>query len=125
MAKRILLVDDEPLLIKGLKFTLEKDGYETLTAFDGEEALEVFNNNQVDLVLLDVLMPEMDGWEVLAARNADTRIRNIPILMISGQDPRDGPLKSRLLVATIGEGISLGKLLECTHELSTRLLQPG
>ena len=61
MAKRILLVDDEPLIIKGLKYTLEQEGYETLAAYDGEEALEVFFANTVDLVLLDVMLPKLDG----------------------------------------------------------------
>ncbi len=82
MAKRILLVDDEPILIKGLKYTLEKDGYETLTAFDGEEALQVFMNNQVDLVLLDVMLPKLDGVVVCQ------RIRessNVPIIMLTAK----------------------------------------
>ena len=127
LVERVLIVDDE-LEVREL-LTLFLRAYdakiEVIAVGNGAQALVEMREAPPDLVLLDVLMPEMDGWEVLAARNADTRIRNIPILMISGQDPRDGPLKSRLLVATIGEGISLGKLLECTHELSTRLLQPG
>ena len=55
MAKRILLVDDEPLILKGLKFSLEQDGYETDTAADGEEALAKMRNGGYDIVLLDVL----------------------------------------------------------------------
>ena len=82
MAKRILLVDDEPILIKGLKYTLEKDGYETLTAFDGEEALQVFMNNQVDLVLLDVMLPKMDGV-VVCQRIRE--ISNVPIIMLTAK----------------------------------------
>ena len=64
MAKRILLVDDEPTMLKGLKYSLEQDGYEILTAQDGEEALSVFSENDVDLVLLDVMLPKMDGIQV-------------------------------------------------------------
>jgi len=82
LAKRILLVDDEPILIKGLKYTLEKDGYETLTAFDGEEALQVFMNNQVDLVLLDVMLPKMDGV-VVCQRIRE--ISNVPIIMLTAK----------------------------------------
>lgn len=82
MAKRILLVDDEPILIKGLKYTLEKDGYETLTAFDGEEALQVFMNNQVDLVLLDVMLPKLDGV-VVCQRIRE--ISNVPIIMLTAK----------------------------------------
>ena len=82
MAKRILLVDDEPLIIKCLKYTLEQEGYETLAAYDGEEALEVFFANTVDLVLLDVMLPKLDGIQVCQ------RIRessNVPIIMLTAK----------------------------------------
>ena len=82
MAKRILLVDDEPLIIKGLKYTLEQEGYETLAAYDGEEALEVFFANTVDLVLLDVMLPKLDGIQVCQ------RIRessNVTIIMLTAK----------------------------------------
>ena len=82
VAKRILLVDDEPLIIKGLRFTLEQEGYEILTASDGEEALEVFHSEPVDLVLLDVMLPKLDGIQVCQ------RIRessNVPILMLTAK----------------------------------------
>ena len=82
MAKRILLVDDEPLIIKGLKYTLEQEGYETLSAMDGEEALNVFFSNVVDIVLLDVMLPKMDGIQVCQ------RIRessNVPIIMLTAK----------------------------------------
>ena len=82
MAKRILLVDDEPLIIKGLKYTLEQEGYETLSAMDGEEALNVFFSNSIDLVLLDVMLPKLDGIQVCQ------RIRessNVPIIMLTAK----------------------------------------
>ena len=82
MSKRILLVDDEPRLLKGLRFTLEQEGYETLTAMDGEEALNVFFDNQVDLILLDVMLPKMDGIQVCQ------RIREtstVPIIMLTAK----------------------------------------
>ena len=82
MAKRILLVDDEPLIIKGLRFTLEQEGYEILTASDGEEALEVFHSEPVDLVLLDVMLPKLDGIQV-CQRIRDTS--NVPILMLTAK----------------------------------------
>ena len=82
VAKRILLVDDEPLIIKGLRFTLEQEGYEILTAADGEEALEVFHNEPVDLVLLDVMLPKLDGIQV-CQRIRETS--NVPILMLTAK----------------------------------------
>ena len=57
MGKRILLVDDEPLILKGLKYTLEQEGYETESAMDGEEALAMFEAGGIDLILLDVMLP--------------------------------------------------------------------
>lgn len=82
MAKRILLVDDEPLIIKGLKYTLEQEGYETISAMDGEEALNIFFSNSIDLILLDVMLPKLDGIQVCQ------RIRessNVPIIMLTAK----------------------------------------
>ena len=82
MAKRILLVDDEPLILKGLKYSLEQDGYETDSAMDGEEALAKFESGEYDLILLDVMLPGVDGIEVCQ------RIRehsNVPIIMLTAK----------------------------------------
>ena len=82
MPKRILLVDDEPLILKGLKYSLEKEGYETESAQDGEEALERFFAGNFDMVLLDVMLPGLDGIEVCQ------RIReqsNVPIIMVTAK----------------------------------------
>lgn len=82
MAIKILLVDDEPLIIKGLKFTLEKDGYETLTAQDGEEALQIFRTQPVDLILLDVMLPKLDGITVCQRIR---EVSNVPIIMLTAK----------------------------------------
>ena len=82
MAKRILLVDDEPLILKGLKFSLEQDGYETDTAADGEEALEKMRNGGYDIVLLDVMLPKLSGIEVCQAIRETS---NVPIIMLTAK----------------------------------------
>ena len=82
MPKKILLVDDEPLILKGLKYSLEQDGYQTEAAMDGEEALEKFFAGNYDLILLDVMLPGVDGIEVCQ------RIReqsNVPIIMLTAK----------------------------------------
>ena len=82
MGKRILLVDDEPLMLKGLKYTLEQEGYETDLAMDGEEAMAKFQTQNFDLVLLDVMLPKLDGLSVCQ------RIReqsNVPIIMLTAK----------------------------------------
>ena len=82
MAKRILLVDDEPLMIKGLKRTLEQDGYETDSAADGEEALKKLNAGHYDLVLLDVMLPKLSGIEVCQIVRETS---DIPIIMLTAK----------------------------------------
>ncbi|MBE5768582.1 MAG: response regulator transcription factor [Clostridiales bacterium] len=82
MGKRILLVDDEPLILKGLKYTLEQEGYETESAMDGEEALDKFFEQPYDLILLDVMLPKLDGLSVCQ------RIREhstVPIIMLTAK----------------------------------------
>ena len=82
MAKRILLVDDEPLILKGLKFALEQDGYETESAEDGEIALEKLRKGGFDLVLLDVMLPKMSGMEVCQAVREKS---DVPIIMLTAK----------------------------------------
>ena len=82
MGKRILLVDDEPLILKGLKYTLEQDGYETDTAVDGQEALDKFFSGMYDLVLLDVMLPKVDGLSV-CQRIRETS--SVPIIMLTAK----------------------------------------
>ena len=77
---KILVVDDEKTLVKGIKFNLENEGYEVECAYDGSSAVELARNNRFDLLILDVMMPEVDGLE------ACMRIRefsNVPIIMLT------------------------------------------
>ena len=79
---RILVVDDEKLLVKGVKFNLENEGYEVECAYDGATAVEMARNGRYDLIILDVMMPEVDGQE------ACLRIRefsNVPIIMLTAK----------------------------------------
>lgn len=64
MAGRVLVVDDEKLIVKGIRFSLEQDGMEVDCAYDGEEALEYAKNNKYDIILLDVMLPKLNGFEV-------------------------------------------------------------
>jgi len=82
MAKRILLVDDEPLIVKGLKFALESDGYETDSAGDGELALSKIKSGDYDLILLDVMLPKMSGIEVCQAVR---EVSDVPIIMLTAK----------------------------------------
>ena len=64
MAKKVLVVDDEKLIVKGIRFSLEQDGMEVTCAYDGEEALHLAQENKFDMILLDIMLPKMDGFEV-------------------------------------------------------------
>ena len=79
---RILVVDDEKIIVKGIKFNLENEGYEVECAYDGAQAIEIVRNVKIDLVILDLMMPKMDGLE------ACTRIRefsSVPIIMLTAK----------------------------------------
>ena len=80
---RILVVDDEKLIVKGLKFSLEQDNFEVDTAYDGEEGLELARQNQYDMILLDVMLPSMDGMEVCREIRA---FSSVPIIMLTAKN---------------------------------------
>ncbi|HOF95212.1 MAG TPA: response regulator transcription factor [Clostridia bacterium] len=82
MAIRILLVDDEPLILKGLRFSLQQEGYEIDQAADGEEALEKIRENAYDLVLLDVMLPKLSGIEVCQQVRETS---DVPIIMLTAK----------------------------------------
>ena len=85
MSQKILIVDDEPILVKGLKFSLEQDGYEIITAFDGQEALEKVDKDKFDLILLDLMLPKIDGLEV-CQRIRENHMTPIIMLTAKGED---------------------------------------
>lgn len=82
MGKRILVVDDEKLIVKGLRFSLLQDGYEVDCAYDGEEALNLVKANEYDLILLDVMLPKFDGFEVCQQVR---EFSDIPIIMLTAK----------------------------------------
>ncbi len=82
MAKKVLVVDDEKLIVKGIRFSLEQDGMEVTCAYDGEEALKLATENKFDMILLDIMLPKMDGFTVCQ------HIRdfsNVPIVMLTAK----------------------------------------
>ena len=82
MANRILVVDDEKLIVKGIRFSLEQDGMEVDCAYDGGEALELAKKNHYDLVLLDVMLPVYDGFEVCQQLR---EFSDVPIIMLTAK----------------------------------------
>ena len=83
--KKILIVDDEDHIRELLKFNLEKSGYNVYTANDGLEGLQLARGKQVDLILLDLMLPGMDGFEVCKEIRKDNIISNVPIIMLTAK----------------------------------------
>lgn len=82
MAKKVLVVDDEKLIVKGIRFSLLQDGMEVDCAYDGEEALNRAKANSYDMILLDVMLPKMDGFEVCQAIR---EFSDVPIVMLTAK----------------------------------------
>lgn len=92
---RILIVDDEPILLKGLKFSLGQEGYTVDTAIEGEEGLNKVREGKYDLVILDVMLPKMNGIEVCRLIREDS---NIPVIMLTAK----GDDESKILGLEVG-----------------------
>lgn len=89
MAKRILVVDDEPDVVMILRTALQTEGYEVVTASNGPDALEEAAESAPDLMVLDVMMPGMSGFEVLKELKAEPKTSQIPVIMLTGVSERE------------------------------------
>ena len=85
MAKKLLLVDDERDLVFYTKLFLEEKGYEVTEAYDGQQALEILEDLRPDLVILDVTMPRLTGWDVLRTMQENPQTAEIPVLMLTAR----------------------------------------
>jgi DNA-binding response OmpR family regulator len=112
VSKRVLIADDEPNIVAAIEFLLEQDGYEVLTAQNGEQALRLIEARVPDLVLLDVMMPQKSGYEVCQRVRERLDWRHIKIVMLSAKG-RD---------AEVSKGLSMGADLYVTKPFSTREL---
>ncbi len=92
-SSKILVVDDQPVNIQLLQRKFEREGIQVLAAYTGQEALDVIPVQQPDLVLLDVMMPDMDGLDVLARLQKDQSTRNIPVIFITARSSKENKLQ--------------------------------
>jgi DNA-binding response OmpR family regulator len=83
--KRILIVEDETELVKAIEIRIKHAGYEVLTAYDGQEGLEKAKKEKPDLIILDLMLPKMDGYKVCALLKKDARFSRIPIIMLTAR----------------------------------------
>lgn len=83
--KRIICIEDEPEMIDLIRLILSRKGYEVIGAPGGEAGLRVLNEKPADLVLLDLMMPDMDGWEVYQAMKSSDALKNIPVIVVTAK----------------------------------------
>lgn len=86
--KVILVIDDERLILELVKITFETKGYKVFTALDGKNGLEIARQKHIDLIILDLMMPEMDGFEVFQELQQNTDTKNIPIVVLTARSQR-------------------------------------
>src|SRR3989339_345444 len=84
--KKILVVDDEPDVVKLLKVRLEASGYAVIEAYDGQEGLDKAHNEMPDLIILDLMLPKLNGYQVCRMLKFDEDYKNIPIIILTGRD---------------------------------------
>lgn len=123
--RTILLVDDEPDAIQLFRRMLlaSENDYRVLRAANGLHALEILQEEEVDVILLDLTMPEMDGFQFLAVKSQDARLCSIPVILISARDPSGQPIASNAIAVTRGGGLSAIQIMDCI-EAFTVILTP-
>lgn len=81
--KKILLIEDDPFMVRMYQTKFENDGYDVKTAFNGEEGLDLAEKELPNVILLDIMMPQMDGFEVLKKLKANSKTRDIPVFLLT------------------------------------------
>ena len=124
--ERVLVVDDEPDALHLFRRMLSTASrrYRVFRATNGQQALELLRTQHPDVLLLDLVMPEMNGHQLLAIKNQSSDLRDIPVILISAKDLISQPLVSRTLSVTLRDGLTLPQLLACLKSLSAILVPP-
>lgn len=122
MKKRILLVEDEPNIIVSLTFLLERAGFEIVTENNGQKALDSILSDPPDTVVLDVMLPGLDGFEILRRLREDPRVEQLPVLMLTAKGQREDRKKSLEFGADrfITKPFSNAEVVEAVQDLAAR-----
>lgn len=123
----VLIVDDEPDAVRLFRRFLvsSERGYRVLRASDGEEGLRILREQHPDAMLLDLIMPGMDGFQLLAQKTQDPTLRDIPVVVTSARDPAGQLIVCNGLAITLGGGLSMKQLLRCIEVLTETLSEPA
>ena len=117
--KKILIVDDEPNIVMSLEYTFKKNNFEVFIARDGHEALEILKNQLPDVIILDVMMPMVDGFATLEHIKKDERLRHCKVIFLSAKN-KEKDIEAGLALGAnlyVTKPFSVKKLVEQVHEL--------
>lgn len=117
----VLVVDDNPDILAGMRELLEEHGYAVLTARNGREALDAARTGQPRLILLDLAMPEVDGWQFLELRSLEPLIRDVPVVIMSAYARTSQVLGGTL--AVLSKPVDPGTLVETVRRYERRIMQ--
>jgi DNA-binding response OmpR family regulator len=114
MVKRILLAEDDPQIARLVSFKLQKEGYEVTCAEDGGKTLAAVKDGRFDLILLDIMMPVIDGFQILEKLKGDPALKDIPVIMLTAKGQEQDILASREIGAAdyIVKPFNLSELVE-------------
>ena len=117
--KKILIVDDEPNIVMALEYTFKKNNFEVFIARDGQEALDILKNQLPDIIILDVMMPMVDGFATLEQIKKDERLRHCKVIFLSAINKEKDIEKGLSLGANlyVVKPFSIKKLIEQVQEL--------
>lgn len=118
--KKILIVDDEPNIVMSLEYTFKKNNFEVFIARDGQEALDILKNALPDIIILDVMMPNVDGYNTLEQIKEDERLKNTKVIFLSAKNKEKDIEKGLALGADLymTKPFSVKKLVEQVNELT-------
>jgi DNA-binding response OmpR family regulator len=122
MGKRVLLIEDEPNIVEAIRFILSRDGWNVATHSDGRTAIEAVQRRLPDVVILDVMLPNRSGYDILHDLRADPETRGLPVLMLTAR----GQKKDRDLAERLGASIFMTKPFSNADVLASvnRLVAP-
>lgn len=112
MPKCVLVADDDPVTVELVRTTLQSQGYEVLTAQDGEEALEALKTRTPDLILLDIQMPKMDGYAFIMKKLSDPAMTDIPVIVLTAMAKTEPLFKRHGVMAYLLKPINTQDLLD-------------
>ncbi len=118
--KKILIADDEPNIIMSLEYTFKKNNFEVFIARDGKEAIDILENEVPDVIILDIMMPEMDGYATIQHIRKSEKFNNSRIIFLSAKNKESDIEKGMNLGADayVTKPFSVKKLVEQVHELT-------